>query len=229
MFYEKLQSETAAARGYLLSAPILGRALQGMATLDEYGAFLCQAYHHVRHTVPLLMATGARLRGDQEWLRTAVAEYIEDEIGHQEWILADIAACGLDSEKARTLAPNFATEMMVAYAYDTIERVDPLGFFGMVHVLEGTSIDIADRAADAIQRTLDLPDKAFTYLRSHGRLDQDHVEFFRGLMNRIDSPSAQATIVHCARNFYRLYGDVFRSIDGAQGQQLAATGTGVEG
>jgi hypothetical protein len=26
--------------------------------------------------------------------------------------------------------------------------------------------------------------------------------------------------VHHARNFYRLYGDVFRSIDGAQARQL---------
>lgn len=220
-FHEVLQRDTAEARTYLLSAPILGRAMQGLATLDEYGAFLCQAYHHVRQTVPLLMATGSRLAPDREWLRAAVAEYIADEIGHEQWILADIAACGFDREKARASVPNFATEMMVSYAWDTVQRVDPLGFFGMVHVLEGTSIDIADRAADAIQQTLGLPDNAFTYLRSHGQLDQDHVQFFAGLMNRIDDAAAQHTIVRCARNFYRLYGDVFRSIDGAQGRLLA--------
>ena len=40
-----------------------------------------------------------------------------------------------------------ATELMVAYAYDTIARGNPVGFFGMVHVLEGTSVSrVATRA-----------------------------------------------------------------------------------
>lgn len=224
MFYEMLRHDTAAARTGLLAAPLLGRALRGEATLDEYGAFLCQAYHHVRQTVPLLMATGARLPEDRAWLRAAVAEYIAEELGHEQWILADLVACGFSAEKAQSSTPNFATELMVAYAWDTVQRGDPLGFFGMVHVLEGTSIDLADRAADALQRSLGLPHEAFTYLRSHGRLDQDHVQFFEGLMNRIDDARAQHVIVHCARNFYRLYGDVFRSIDSAQGRQLRDAG-----
>lgn len=220
MFYETLRRETEEAQSYLLSAPVIGRALRAEVTLDEYAVFLCQAYHHVRHTVPLLMATGARLAPAYEWLRVAVAEYIADEIGHEQWVLDDIAACGFDSDRARTGRPNFATEMMVAYAYDTVQRVDPIGFFGMVHVLEGTSIAIADSAAHAIQQALGLPNKAFTYLRSHGRLDQSHIQFFASLMNRIDDPAAQQTIVHCARNFYRLYGDIFRSVDGAQARRL---------
>ena len=76
------------------------------------------------------------------------------DMGHQEWILNDIAACGYDRERARNSRPNPSTELMVAYAYDTVQRVNPLGFFGMVQVLEGTSIRIADAAADAIQATL---------------------------------------------------------------------------
>lgn len=31
-------------------------------------------------------------------------------------------------------------------------------------------------------------------------------------MDRIESPADQADIVHAARAFYRLYGDVFRSL-----------------
>ena len=51
--------------------------LSGNITLDDYIAFLQQAYHHVKHTVPLLMAVGSKLPEDKEWLREAVAEYIE--------------------------------------------------------------------------------------------------------------------------------------------------------
>ena len=50
------------------------------------------------------------------------------------------------------------------------------------------------------------------------------MQFFEGLMNRIDDARAQRVIVHCAHNFFRLYGDVFRAIDGAQGRQLREGG-----
>lgn len=211
-FFDTLCQETAADRVMLFQAPIFDKAMHGNITLADYIAFLTQAYHHVKHTIPLLMAVGSQLPEQYEWLREAVAEYIEEELGHQEWILNDIAACGADKELVRSSRPHNTTELMVAYAYDTVFRVNPLGFFGMVHVLEGTSIATADNAASAIQKALSLPDKAFSYLRSHGALDQEHVKFFQGLMDRIDEPSAKQQIVHSARMFYRLYGDIFRSL-----------------
>ncbi len=143
------------------------------------------------------MATGARLPERHGWLRSAVAEYIEEEIGHEEWILNDIAACGFDAEAVRSSQPAVATELMVSYAYDTVQRVNPVGFFGMVHVLEGTSIGLADQAASTIRERLSLPKKAFSYLYSHGALDLEHVKFFEDLMNRIEDPADQAQIVHC--------------------------------
>ena len=90
--------------------------------------------------------------------------------------------------------------------------MNPLGFFGMVHVLEGTSVSLALLAADAIQKPLGLPDAGFGYLRSHGMLDREHTAYFALLMNRIEEPRDQAAIVHAARAFYRLYGDVFRGL-----------------
>ena len=221
-FFDDLKASTLEEQAYLFDADIIKRCFTGNVSLNDYGAFLLQAYHHVKHTVPLLMAVGARLSEQQEWLRMAVAEYIEEELGHQEWILNDLAACGFDKEKARQSTPNLATELMVAYAYDTINRVNPLGFFGMVHVLEGTSITTADGAADNIQKALNLPDKAFSYLRSHGALDQDHVKFFEGLMNKLDSPSDKAQIIHSAKAFYTLYGNVFRSMNAQQCEAITS-------
>jgi len=221
-FFARLQTETEQARNHLLSAPIINRCMTGDITLHDYGAFLLQAYHHVKHTTPLLMAAGARMPASKEWLREALAEYIEEELGHQEWILNDIEKCGFDKEAARQSTPNAATELMVAYAYDTINRINPVGFFGMVHVLEGTSVNMADQAADSIQRALGLPQDTFSYLRSHGALDQEHVKFFEDVVNRIDDIQDQNQIIHCANMFYQLYGNVFRELDEAQAQQIAA-------
>jgi len=225
-FFDQLQSSTEMARQEFLSTPLIGRAMTGEVDCPTYVAFLCQAYHHVRHTTPLLMAAGARVPSDREWLRAAFAEYISEEIGHDEWILNDIAACGYDPEAVRTSSPSVATELMVAYAYDTVNRVSPLGLLGMVHVLEGTSAAIATTAASGIRKTLGLPKEAFSYLYSHGSLDQEHTQFFEDLVNRLDDAADHALIIHCTRVFYKLYGDVFRGVAQADPAQIIPMCTG---
>ena len=211
-FHLRLAEQTADARSDLLRTPIIESCLHGDVSLPSYLAYLREAYQHVRHTVPLLAACKAALPAHHAWLRPALDEYIDEERGHDEWILDDVRACGGDAEAVRRARPAIATEVMVAYAYDTIARRNPLGFFGMVHVLEGTSVSLALLAADAIQQPLRLPDAAFSYLRSHGTLDRKHTADFARLMDRIDDAQDQDAIVHAARVFYRLYGDVFRSL-----------------
>jgi hypothetical protein len=71
---------------------------------------------------------------------------------------------------------------------------------------------MAEKAADRIQETLSLPKTAFSYLYSHGSLDQGHVKFFENLMNRIADPEEQQLIIHAAQRFYRLYGNIFLSL-----------------
>jgi pyrroloquinoline quinone (PQQ) biosynthesis protein C len=211
-FYEELLAATEAARNEFLSIPTLQRGATGDISRTAYIAFLTEAYHHVKHTVPLLMTCGGRLPERLEWLRKAVGEYIEEEMGHQEWILNDISACGADAEAVRNGTPLPATELMVAYAYDTIQRNNPAGFFGMVLVLEGTSVNLAINAANAIQRAQGLPSNAFSYLKSHGSLDISHMEFYESLVNRLELEEDRQAVIHCARMFYKLYGDIFRSL-----------------
>ena len=211
-FYDELVAATEDARNDLLSIPFIRMGSAGQLSLESYTAFLTQAYHHVKHTTPLLMATGSRLPERNEWLREAIGEYIEEEMGHQEWILNDIKACGLDKEVVRHGTPLPATELMVAYAYDTVHRNNPVGFFGMVLVLEGTSVALATHAASNIQQALNLPTEAFSYLNSHGSLDIGHVDFYEKLMNRLDNDADKQAIIHCARMVYKLYGDIFRSL-----------------
>jgi heme oxygenase len=210
-FYEQLTLATTAEREHLLATPLIGDCLRGEIGLPSYLAFLGQAYHHVRHTTPLLMTLGGRLPERLAWLRPAVAEYIEEEIGHDEWILGDIAAAGGDAEAVRRSHPDLPAELMVAYAYDLVSRGNPAAFFGMVFVLEGTSVSLALLAADRIQQALELPPAAFSYLRSHGTLDQEHIRHLADLLEKMMAED-QADVVRAARVFFKLYGDIFRSL-----------------
>jgi len=166
----------------------------------------------VKHTLPLLKARVARLPDTHAWLRGPITHYIAEESGHEEWILNDIAAAGGDASAARASTPGQAAELLVAYVYDTIARRNPLGFFGMVHVLEGTSQALATRAAQVMRECLALPPEAFTNLPSHRTHDQEHMRFFAGFMNRLEAPADREAVTHAARMVFRLYGDVFRDL-----------------
>ncbi|MEB4590638.1 iron-containing redox enzyme family protein [Candidatus Thiothrix sp. Deng01] len=211
-FYDRLVQETAGARQQLYAVPQLANALRGDISVETYRAYLIQAYHHVKHTVRFLMAMGVRLPEEHRWLHHAIVEYLEEEIGHEEWILNDIAATGGDKEAARLSTPHLETEVLVAYNYDYINRRNPVGFLGMVFMLESTSTQIAAQGANSIQQTLGLPAEAFTYLQSHGKLDISHMQFFRQLVNHIDDPLDQAAIIEVARNTFRLFANVLASI-----------------
>jgi len=212
LFYAHLIQETEQARADFLKIETLQKGSGGDISLITYQAFLTQAYFHVKHTTPLLMACGSQIPDTKEWLRNAIAEYIEEEVGHQEWILNDLTATGLDAEKIRFGQPSYYTELMVAYAYDTIQRLNPVGFFGMVLVLEGTSVALATHAAEKIQHNLNLPKTAFSYLLSHGSLDIEHMSFYERLMDQITDQTDQAAIIHAAKRFYHLYGDIFKHL-----------------
>ena len=212
-FYQHLHAVTATARNGLVSTPIVAAALEGRVTREMYLRFLTRAFHHVRHTPSLLMACGARVPANDDWLRAEIAHYIEEEVGHHEWILDDIAAAGGDADAVRNSAPDFDTDVMVAYAYDTVLRRNPVGFFGMVYVLEGTSVSLATKVAAAVQSALGLPKTAFTYLNSHGALDVEHMGHFEKLVNRLDDAEDRAAVEDSAKTFFRLYGNVLRGVE----------------
>lgn len=211
-FFNTLQEATQRERQELFSLPIIRQALAGQVSLESYRAFLTQAYYHVRHTVPLLMACGARLPIRLEWLRGAVCEYIDEEYGHEQWILNDISACGGDADAVREGRPELPIELMVSFLYDLIARDNPVGLFGMVNVLEGTSIALATHAADSIREHLELPATAFSYLSSHGSLDVAHMQTYRRLMDRLEDPADQAAVIHASKVVYKLYADMFRAL-----------------
>ena len=148
--HERLVEATRHERDLLLAAGAIHDALAGVVSLPRYLAFLGEAFQHVRHTVPLLMTAGGRLPTRLGWLQADLRHYIEEEAGHDEWILNDIRAAGGDAEAVRAARPHPATDALVARVYDEVQRRNPVGIFGMVHVLEGTSVALALNAALAL-------------------------------------------------------------------------------
>ncbi len=211
-FFSELEAATTRQRLAFLAIPQVRAGLSGQIGRHAYVDYLTQAWHHVSHTVPLMQAARKKLVHRPE-LVAALDEYIEEETGHDEWILADIAAAGGNADAARASDPDPATAAMVAHAYGQIENGNPISFFGMVFVLESVSVALAQQGASAVATKLGLPPEAFTYLTSHGALDKEHMQFFAGLVNGLSDPADRAAITGMAQDMFRLFGGVFASID----------------
>lgn len=221
-FYNQLVKETEKYRQELYSVPQLADGLGGNISRDTYIAYLTEAYHHVSHTVRFLMAMGLRVPDSKKFLHAAVAEYVEEEVGHEEWILNDIEAAGGNKEQARTSIANLETQVLIAYNYDYINRKNPVGFLGMVFMLESTSTQIANKGADALKQKLNLPQRAFSYLYSHGEIDIEHMKFLEQTLDKISEPEDQKAIIEVAQNTFRLFANVLRSIPHAKVMKHAA-------
>lgn len=210
-FYEKLVVETTESREAFLSIPLVRNTLRNGAPGGLYLDFLAEAYHHVKHTFPLLALAASRT--SDERYQDALVEYMEEERGHEKWILNDIRALGGDPDAVRDGQSGPACRIMVGYAYYAIEHISPYAFLGSVHVLEGMSVLLADQLADVMKASLGLEsDDGFSYLRTHGSLDSEHVAFFRTLVDGFDDRKTQRIIVDNATMLYRLYGSIFRDL-----------------
>ncbi|WP_233206754.1 TenA family transcriptional regulator [Caulobacter sp. FWC2] len=211
-FYQRLVTETVDGQMGLASVPQIQDGLTGRISRETYIAYLTEAYHHVKHTVPLMQAARARMDHDHQRFVEALDEYITEETGHEHWILSDIKNCGGDPVAVRDGEPRPATLAMTDYAYDYIRQANPMGFFGMVFVLEGTSVRLATQGAEAVARNLGLGPECFSYLSSHGALDMEHLTFFEKLMNQVDDPADQAAIIEVAKAIFERFANVFRAI-----------------
>jgi len=211
-FYQRLVTETIDGQMTLASTPQIQDGLMGRISRETYVAYLTEAYHHVKHTVPLMQAARARMDESHQRFVEALDEYIAEETGHEHWILSDIKNCGGDAEAVRNGTPGAATQAMTDYAYDYIKTVNPMGFFGMVFVLEGTSVKLATHGAEAVAKNLELGPECFSYLTSHGALDMEHLNFFEKLMNQVEDPADQAAIIEVAKAIFVRFAAMFRSI-----------------
>ena len=217
--FDRLFLETAEARNQFLSIPLVKQALTTGGSRELYLDFLSQAYHHVKHTFPLL-SLAASITRDERY-QDALFEYMKEERGHDKWILDDIRALGGDADAVARARPGTACQVMVGYAYYCIQWISPYAILGMVHVLEGLSVMLAHQVAGAVQRSLAVDSKTgFSYLSSHGTLDIEHVELFKNLINGFHDRQTQDDIIATAGVMYRLYGAIFEDM-GARYAEIA--------
>ena len=211
--FQQLLVGTATAREAFIAIPLIQQVLKSGADRTLYIDFLGQAYHHVKNTASLLALAASRCGAEDQLYQSALFEYIEEERGHETWILEDIEALGGDAAAVRHGSPRLPCKVMVGHAYYLVERVSPYALLGMIHVLEGMAVALADNAVTKLRTTAGTSgESGFKYLTTHGGLDVEHTAFFANLIDRLGDRHLPVVIEN-AGDFYKLYGDIFRDID----------------
>lgn len=212
-FFITLVEMTDASRRDLETIPKIHSMIHHGLALEEYRALLHDLYHIVWHFCPVMAAAASRCGEALREVRYELYERIEEEKGHEAWVLDDIEAMGGDVGVARANPPSAPVQAMIAYNYYGAERVHPCSVLGMLYMLEVVSSVYGGRVSDSIARAMGrrVEQGGFKFLSSHAALDIDHMAKLNRLVKTIADPAAQAAIVNSTRvNFFqfgRMFGE----------------------
>ncbi|MFJ4968698.1 iron-containing redox enzyme family protein [Streptomyces sp. NPDC088755] len=154
----------------------------------RYRAYLCAMHAVIRASVPLMelaLRRTSRRRGDplSEPLAAYLAQHIQEEAGHDGWLLEDLLAAGAAPQDALGPLPPPDVAALVGPQYYWIEHHHPVVLLGYIAVLEGYAP--APGLTDRIAGLTGLPAAALRTVREHAALDTDHLDELYALLERL--------------------------------------------
>ena len=214
-FFTALEdADTCASGCAFLAVPQVQAGLAGTISREAYIAYLTQAYHHVRHTVPLMQAARAALARSARTGRGARRIYRR---GNR--------ARGMDPARyrrgrrrrrggARAARPHPATQAMVDHAYAPHPRTAirwPSSAWSMCS--RASAWRWRQRGAGAVAERLGLPPRGLHLSHLARRARPVAHAFFAKLVNGFERAEDRAAVRRMAREMFALFGAMFASIE----------------
>jgi len=210
-FFITLVEESDAQRRAIEAAPRVQAMIHKGLSSAEYRAFLRDLYHIVWHFCPVMAAAASRMDERLREVRYELWERIEEEKGHESWVLEDLAAMGGESRGEAVGPPSAPVQAMIGYNYYAAERAHPCSVLGMLYVLEVIASVYGGRVAESIAQAVgkDAAAGGFRFLSSHATMDVDHMAKLNRLLKTIEDPAAQEAIVNSTRVNFHQFGQLF--------------------
>jgi len=135
--------------------------------------YLVLQHQIIRATVPLTRAALDRARElDEPELAAYLELHVEEELGHDETLLDDLALLGLGCDQVLERMPPPAVASLVGAQYYWILHHHPAAFLGYVGVMEG--YPPSDELVELLIARTGFPREAFRTFSEHGELDPGH-------------------------------------------------------
>ena len=208
---QRVRATISLARGRLTS---LIRAVWFHPRLGElYPEFLFAMYGATVASAPAMREAArqcADVRNDDPlapWLRDYYLQHAEEEEGHGEWLLDDLASLGVPRERVAERLPYPSVAALVGSQYYWMRHVHPIAYLGYIAVLEAPAQ--LEFLKEVSERT-GIPLASMSCHVRHAELDPGHVAEFDAAFDSLPltrqhrdliTVSAIATIGHLERVF----------------------------
>jgi pyrroloquinoline quinone (PQQ) biosynthesis protein C len=213
VFFMELVSRTdEARREFESNSKVLDIVANGLS-VERYRKFLLELYHVVWNFNPVCAVAASRLTDEHREVRYFLYEHMEEEKGHEGWVLNDLEAVGVSSDISLKYAPSKTILGMNGYNYWAAERRHPCSALGMVYALEVVASVYGGPLTSAISESLLLEDeRGISFISSHATMDAEHMAELRVILNKINDEAAQEAIVESTEFNFHQFGRVIEAI-----------------
>ena len=186
--------------------PIIEKLNRGKLRIEDYQLFLSNHRQQVVEGSRWIARAASSISSEHEdlrsrFLRHAVAEHRDFRMLENNYVatggrLEDI----LHGEK------NIGTEALSAWMFHRASQPNPFDLLGAMFIIEGLGQNNARKWGESIQKQLNLPDEATSFLRYHGENDESHMQEFEETLNSgILTKDLVKAIIKTAKVTARLY------------------------
>jgi hypothetical protein len=177
-----------------------GGRLVGHSRIRElYPEYLAMIHSVIRTSVPLMEAVRERALAlaAEDAVAAEMADYlvehIEEERDHDEWLLQDLEAIGVERSALLARVPSPTVASVVGAQYYWGLHVHPVAILGWIGLLEGYPPELA--LIEELEARTGYPPEAFRTLREHAELDIAHGAELFEFLDRLPLTEEQAAVI----------------------------------
>ncbi len=164
-----------------------------------FPSFLVELYLIVRCSVPLMeraLVRAEQLASADELARVTAGYlklHIEEERHHDEWLLNDLVAAGMEREALLNRPPSANVARLTGAQYCWIEHAHPAAIFGYLGIIEGNPP--LSEHIEEIRRLTGLPADVFRSMHLHAAHDVDHLAALKATMLALPMTAADERFI----------------------------------
>jgi len=201
------------ARREFDSQPVLLDAVANGMCVERYRAFLLELYNIVWHFNPVTAVAASRMPDSLREVRYFLYQHMQEEMGHELWVLNDLEAVGVARSMAEAHRAGPFTLAMTGYNYWAAEHRHPASVLGMLYALEVVASVYGGAFSSAVRESLLLDgDVGISFISSHTTMDSEHIADLREVVNQVKEPAAMDAIIESAELNFHHFGRIFASL-----------------
>ena len=205
-FFADLVTRTDEARRDFETHPVVLEAVANGMSIERYRKLLLELYHVVWHFNPVCAAAASRIADTHREVRYFLYEHMQEESGHEAWVMNDLEAVGVGPAATLAHAPSIDTLALTGYNHWACDRRHPCSVLGMMYTLEVIASVYGGTFASAIRDSLLLDgERGISFIGSHATMDAEHMIALRKVLNTLTDDAARDAVTESVLvNFHHI-------------------------